>query len=222
MNTAFNLPQLIAFDFDGVVLESFQVKTDAFYRLLLPYGQRAAEQAVAHHTANGGVSRFVKIPLYFRDYAGIPLTDAQVEEKCREYAALVEEAVIVSPPVAGIELFLQQLEAAGCPCAVVTGTPLAEMERILDAIGYRRYFRAVYGSPDDKLTLFRRLLAEFRLVPDQLLFFGDSINDWDPAEQLGIPFIGRAADPASHPFPEGVPVIRDFLDNRLDRLRLRR
>lgn len=215
MNNVEMNPRMVVFDFDGVVLESFQVKTVAFYRLLLPWGEEAARRAVAHHTANGGISRFVKIPLYFREYAGVALSDTEVDEQCLRYSTLVEDAVIQSPPVPGVVQFLTAQLELQRPCAVLTGTPQPEMVRILDALDYSRFFTAVYGSPADKYTLFGRLFDEQNLAAEQLLFFGDSINDWEPAQKHGVPFIGRAADPRHHPFPAQVPVISDFFDRRL-------
>ena len=50
----------IFFDFDGVLAESVQVKSDAFFKLYLPYGEEVAQKALNHHINNGGMSRFEK------------------------------------------------------------------------------------------------------------------------------------------------------------------
>ena len=54
----------IIFDFDGVVLESLNVKTNAFKKLYEPYGSDISKKVVEHHLENGGVSRFDKIKFY--------------------------------------------------------------------------------------------------------------------------------------------------------------
>lgn len=48
----------IFWDFDGVIAESVNVKTEAFYNLYLPYGIEIAEKVRRHHLDNGGMSRF--------------------------------------------------------------------------------------------------------------------------------------------------------------------
>ena len=48
----------LVFDCDGVVLNSNSVKTSAFYKAALAYGEVAATALVEYHVANGGVSRY--------------------------------------------------------------------------------------------------------------------------------------------------------------------
>ena len=46
--------QAVFFDFDGVLADSVEVKTRAFYRLYEGHGPEVAAQVAAHHRANGG------------------------------------------------------------------------------------------------------------------------------------------------------------------------
>ena len=45
----------IIFDFDGVIVESEEIKTRAFISMYRGYGPAVVEAAVAHHRANGGI-----------------------------------------------------------------------------------------------------------------------------------------------------------------------
>ena len=54
----------IIFDFDGVIAESIQMKTDAFATLYSDNGADIVQRVVSHHEANGGMSRFDKIKYY--------------------------------------------------------------------------------------------------------------------------------------------------------------
>ncbi|MCX5934210.1 MAG: hypothetical protein NTU99_05390, partial [Pseudanabaena sp. LacPavin_0818_WC45_MAG_42_6] len=56
-----NIPKrydAIVFDFDGVLVESVDVKTQAFGTLYAEYGDLIVEQVKAYHLLHGGVSRF--------------------------------------------------------------------------------------------------------------------------------------------------------------------
>lgn len=64
VKTLIGSAELIFWDFDGVIKDSVSVKTLAFEKLFLPYGKKIAQKVKNHHEANGGVSRFEKIPLY--------------------------------------------------------------------------------------------------------------------------------------------------------------
>ena len=46
----------IFFDFDGVIVDSVNIKTQVFYLMYLPYGEDIALKAKQHHIENGGVS----------------------------------------------------------------------------------------------------------------------------------------------------------------------
>ena len=56
----------IIFDFDGVILESIDVKTEAFKKLYQPYGSNISNKVVKNHLANGGISRYEKIKIYHK------------------------------------------------------------------------------------------------------------------------------------------------------------
>ena len=56
--------RLIFWDFDGVIKDSVDVKTQEFVKLFESSGSHVAEQVRLHHEANGGISRFEKLPLY--------------------------------------------------------------------------------------------------------------------------------------------------------------
>ena len=67
---SFNQKRFLFWDFDGVIKDSVDVKTCAFVSLFKNFGSEVLNQVVEHHEANGGVSRFEKMPLYL-DWAGV-------------------------------------------------------------------------------------------------------------------------------------------------------
>ena len=53
--------KVIIFDFDGVILDSLQIKTDAYADFYRPFGNNIVNKVINHHTLNGGMSRYDKI-----------------------------------------------------------------------------------------------------------------------------------------------------------------
>ena len=51
----------IIFDFDGVIINSHKVKTEAFYEIFKLYGKNVANKAKKFHERNIGKSRFFKL-----------------------------------------------------------------------------------------------------------------------------------------------------------------
>ena len=60
----------IIFDFDGVILESLEIKTNAFKKLYKSYGTDIVDKVAIHHLENGGVSRYEKFKIYHNQFLG--------------------------------------------------------------------------------------------------------------------------------------------------------
>ena len=65
----------IAFDFDGVLVESVDVKTKAYARLFEEYGEGVVSRVVDYHLTNGGISRFVKFRVIYSEILNKPLSE---------------------------------------------------------------------------------------------------------------------------------------------------
>jgi beta-phosphoglucomutase-like phosphatase (HAD superfamily) len=73
--------KIVFWDFDGVIKESVEVKTNAFRDLFQSFGEEVMEKVTMHHINNGGMSRYKKIPIYL-SYAGIQPTENIINEFC--------------------------------------------------------------------------------------------------------------------------------------------
>ncbi len=203
-------PKALFLDFDGVIKESLDVKTRAFGEIFAPWGKEVMTRVRAHHIANGGMSRFKKIPLYLREYCGVEPTDELVTRLLDEFAGKVIDEVVASPFVPGALDLIRGSHASGLPLAIVSGTPQDEMDLIAARCGLAGFFARVYGSPRDKHALLALACTEMGIAPGSALFVGDSINDWQPAHDLGITFAGRLRPNENNPFPVGTYCVGDF------------
>ena len=97
----------IIFDFDGVIAESVNVKTEAFSKMYAKYGSDITEKVVEHHLSHGGISRFEKFKFYHKEYFGIELTNQQHQKLANQFSELVVQKVIAAPYVPGALEFIQ-------------------------------------------------------------------------------------------------------------------
>jgi phosphoglycolate phosphatase-like HAD superfamily hydrolase len=105
---------------------------------------------------------------------------------------LVFEGVIAAPWVAGALEAVEQCHRRGRHLFVVSGTPEPELRQIVERRGLSGYFDGVYGSPRLKDELLRTIVADNGLRPDQVLFVGDAVTDWEGARAAGVQFVARA------------------------------
>ena len=100
--------QCLAFDCDGVLLDSVPVKTRAFARIAEPYGAEARDRFVMYHTVHGGVSRYKKFEWFYREVLGREITPEESAELGRRFAEYSLEEVRRCPMIAGAEDVLRR------------------------------------------------------------------------------------------------------------------
>ena len=178
----------IIFDFDGVIAESVQVKTDAFGNLYRPYGDNVVKKVIEHHEANGGMSRFEKIKLYHEQFLNKTITNEEIKKLANQFSELVVKKIIDSPFVPGVLEYVQMCNKK-YTLFISSGTPTEEMNQILDGRGISQYFTEVYGSPEKKDVHIAKIMSKYNYLPEELMFYGDANTDIDAAEKSNIPFV---------------------------------
>jgi HAD superfamily hydrolase (TIGR01549 family) len=183
----------IIFDFDGVVVESVDIKTTAFAELFRNEGETVVKKVVEYHLVNAGVSRYDKFRYIYREILKRDLSDDEFQRLCKKFASLVIEAVVRAPYVKGCEEFLEEYSSS-YKCYVASATPQGEMEDIVRRRGIAKYFAAIYGSPTKKTDAVKEIINLYRLSPDEVLYVGDAMSDYEAATENKIYFIARISD----------------------------
>ena len=201
----------IFFDFDGVIKDSVEVKSDAFEQLFQPYGEVIATKVRQHHEANGGMSRFEKLPLYL-SWSGVESDRKVISEYSDKFSSMVSQKVIESEWVAGVEDFLEKYHQDK-KLFLVTATPQKEIEKITKVLNIDRFFQEIIGAPTSKFDAIRWILDEYHIMADQAVMIGDSPSDYQGAVSNKVSFILRKT-----PLNQGMQreldckIIVDFLD----------
>ncbi len=65
------------------------------------------------------------------------------------------------------------------------------MDKILTARDLKKYFKKVYPSSWKKSEAMEDILRKEKLTPNETLFIGDSLEDYESARSTNILFIGR-------------------------------
>jgi HAD superfamily hydrolase (TIGR01549 family) len=190
--------RLVILDFDGVILDSVGIKTEAYHDLFLDH-PRELDRIMEYHLANLGTSRFEKIRYVYHTILGKELPPEEFEALLRRYADLVLAKVLQAPFIPGAPEFLERFHRR-LPLFVVSGTPEDEIRFIVRERGLDRFFRGVYGSPRGKTDYIHEILAATGVEPGRALYVGDAPNDLHAAEAAGIRFAGRVAGGAPDPF----------------------
>jgi len=202
--------QSIIFDFDGVLVESGDIKTQAFTELYQSYGNTVVNEVVRYHNLNGGLSRYEKFRYFQQHLLNMPpLTKDEEQELDRHFSRLVVEAVIDSDPVPGANELVHK-ESTRMPLFIASGTPEIELNTIVTRRGLMPYFTEVRGSPKLKQDLIAEILSTHDLTPTRVLMIGDALIDYQSARANNIIFLGRVRSGDNNPFPEQVNTVFDL------------
>ena len=186
----------IVFDFDGVVLESADVKTDAFVELYTEYGPDVVARVRAHHLENLGISRFKKFEWIAANVLGTHLSESDSKALGERFSALALHKVLTVPFVPGATATIPMLRER-CATYVASGTPEEELRMIVARREISPWFDEVHGTPREKPVILRDLMERFALEREQILFVGDGMSDYKAAREVGVEFLARDT-PALH------------------------
>lgn len=182
--------KVIILDFDGVVVESNEIKTEAFRRIFSRFPEHADAMMAFHH-ANAWASRFMKIDHLLNERLGRADDRELRQELATEFSETVAEQLVTVPFVTGAESFLSEFSER-VPLYVASVTPQADLDATVASRGLGRFFRGVYGYPPwTKAHAIRDVLEREKCDPGEAALIGDAPGDMQAATECGVEFIAR-------------------------------
>ena len=197
--------RVLILDFDGVVVESKDVKTDAVRELFGRFPEHVEEMMAWQH-ANVSVTRFAKFDQLL-SLLGREGDTALRGELAVEFSRLVSARMLQVPLVPGAEAFLAAVSPR-VPMYLASVTPAEELGWILEQRNLRHWFRDVYGMPPwPKADAIRDVLKREQVDAGSSMLIGDSAGDQRAAQSAGVEFLARNSgltfdDPPPVQFPD--------------------
>lgn len=202
---------LIIYDFDGVICDSVKIKTEAFVKMYSNYSLDIQNSVREFHLANGGVSRFEKFKYYESNLLGKKVDQKQILDLATTFSLLVKGKVEESPFINGVIPFIKSKKNQ--KQFICTGTPELEIKDIIFKKGISHLFNGIFGSPDNKVKIIERIINQTGVKSNNILFFGDTLTDYQAAKEFDIQFVGLKNEFTK--FPVNTFLIDDFLDQKL-------
>ena len=180
------------FDCDGVILNSNQIKTNCFRRILKEYSQNAIEEFIDYHQKNGGISRYIKLEYFLKNI--LPKYSYKYKLKTYELNNLLlkySNECINSLSNSEVTKNLNKMRkiTGNIPWIVVSGSDQVELKKVFKYKNIYKYFNGgIYGSPDKKVDIIERELKKGN-INHPALMFGDSKLDHEVSAFHKIDFI---------------------------------
>ncbi len=179
----------IILDFDGVIVESVGIKDDAFRELFKDFPHHL-DAIMKYHFANNATIRYEKFKVIYEEILGLPYTAAVSAQLGVEFSRMIFEKIVLCPFVKGAPEFLEKFSRQAL-LYLVSINPGQELKAILEARKIDHYFVDVYAYPWGKADAIREILKRNDFLERDIVFVGDSPEDFQAAQMVGVDFIGR-------------------------------
>ena len=183
----------LVFDCDGVVLNSNQLKIQAYYDVAIKFGanKTQAQALVDYHVKLGGISRYPKFEYFLHEIMQQAVTEqamqALLDSFTKEVKRLLTDCEIAPDLMRVREANLH------AKWMIISGGDQAELRDIFQQRGIDKLFDAgIFGSPDNKDVILARELDAVNIV-EPALFIGDSRYDHQASTNAGLDFVFLSA-----------------------------
>jgi HAD superfamily hydrolase (TIGR01549 family) len=175
------------FDCDGVLLNSNQVKTRAFYDVALQYGEKPAQELVDYHVQHGGISRYKKFTYLLTYILKKELNQNELASLLTAFANEVKEGLMTCEEAQGLQELRKKTGHARWH--VVSGGDQDELRQVFARRNLDYLFDGgIFGSPDTKDQILQREMKNGN-IQTPALFLGDSEYDFKASKAAGLDFV---------------------------------
>jgi phosphoglycolate phosphatase len=175
--------ELIAFDWDGTLLDSAGAIVRAIQASCCDLGLPPPDDTTARHVIGLGLADALRHAV-----PALPPEQTQaMVERYRFHYLSGDHALTLFP---GVEAMLGRLLATGHTLTIATGKSRQGLERALDHSGLRRFFSAsrcadeCHSKPHPQML--EELMAEFGMAPASTVMIGDTSHDLQMAANAGV------------------------------------
>ena len=178
----------IIFDCDGVILNSNDIKTNAFRKLFHKYPKNLINKIVTFHKKNGGISRYIKIKYFYENLLKKKISEIDLINQASLYSKITLNDLKESNFIPGLIELLKFLKKNKKKMYVVSGSDEKDLIKILKYKKIDTFFEQIKGSPKNKIENFKDILP---IVSDRKksVYIGDSKYDYNSSKYLGLNFI---------------------------------
>lgn len=186
------LIKAIVLDFDGVIVESNNIKHQAFSELFSDYPDHY-DDIMAYHLSHNAVNRHDKFRYIMENILNQDYDRVLAKKWAARFSDMTRERIINCPYVAGALEFLEYFTEKYA-LYLASATPFDELKIIMNKRRLLQYFKTVYGAPTPKMKMFEDIAKREMIKPDEILYIGDSYEDYQVANDFGCFFIARTSD----------------------------
>lgn len=181
---------VILWDFDGVIIDSNEIRTQGFIHIFKSYNKDDVLRLVNFHKENGGLSRYFKINYFFKNILGTNISEEEILIYANNYkkyvlSNLMDKNFLISDSINYIKQNYKNKDMH-----IVSASDESELNELCNFYNISKYFISLKGSPVSKIDNISSLIIHQEYSRNQVTYIGDSVNDFEAAKSNKINFFG--------------------------------
>ena len=181
--------KVIVFDFDGTLIDSNQLKYEAFFKL---FPSDALQTKIVTEVLSEIIeeSRYVilrEIIKRLNPEVNEDELDNNVQVLATKYNVIVVDGAKHCKEKPGAKEVLESLSKR-YKLYLNSTTPETSLKDIVKHRKWGKYFCDIFGYPNDKTVVLLNIIKKESINPDELLVVGDGMSDMDSSKRTGCKF----------------------------------
>ena len=180
---------VVLFDFDGVIVDSNQIRLDGFTTLYSTINPIEMINYKKFLVNSHGLSRYEKIEFLYKNILKKSVDWEKICIDAKLYSDIVKTRVINAPEIHGFRSFIKK-NYNKASYALISSSDEHELREICRERKIDKFFSNILGSPNRKVDNIKMFLDEYNIKKTDAIYIGDSKHDEIAAHNSGIQFIG--------------------------------
>jgi phosphoglycolate phosphatase-like HAD superfamily hydrolase len=182
----------ILWDFDGVIVDSMQIKGNGFIELFKQknYDNLYLQKLEKYHYKNGGVSRFDKIKYFYTNIIKQEIKDDEIIALANKFAQIIKENIFNKQNLINNSVNFIKQNYKKYNFHIVSGSEHKELNEICEYFKLSQYFISINGSPITKDILVQNVINKCNYNKKETILIGDALGDYNVCKHNNIIFYG--------------------------------
>lgn len=183
----------IVFDCDGVLLDSNDLKIEAFKNVLRKanFEPLVVKKFSDIQISSFGTSRYQLFDRLLSGEFGVVPSTVTKEDLLDEFRSVIAEGYLTVSETEGMRALVTQWSTK-LPLFVISGSDEIELQEVFRVRELKHLFLGIFGSPETKIENFvkvKRILYARGVVDPKILFVGDAEADVEAARHHNFDFL---------------------------------
>ena len=179
--------EILILDFDGVFVDSLEMKGKVFSNLFKDINSSKSEQILKHHFKNPALDRFQKIRTYSSWFYDNPLNKEDLKKLSSEFSnKVLEELLKIEPSKFILGLLKTRFDKKNY---ISTKSTYYEVMKYLAHFSLNEFISEVFDNQIEKKDAIKKISKKNKINSHKIVFIGDSLEDKNSADESGCSFI---------------------------------